>query len=173
MKKLLPILFCLPIFLVACSSNTEKPELAKLEEKTKWGISFGTIANAPINPDAQKDPALRKAIDNSLQTTWQSLMDAHAGMYIDLDFKSPKTIKGIILDSSQERFSEDYPHGWLIQGATTPGAWQELARDYNPRLIDGKVRLDFTPTSVQYLRIQLLGGKPYKWWSICEIDLVE
>jgi hypothetical protein len=173
MKRLLPILFCLPILLVACSSTSQKPELGKLEEKTKWGISFGTIANAPINPDAQNDVVLRKAIDGSPQTYWQSLMDAHAGMYIDLDFNSLRTIKGIILDSSYERFSEDYPHGWLIQGATAPGAWQELARDYKPKLIDGKVRLDFNPTSVQYLRIQLLGGKPYKWWSICEIDLVE
>jgi len=159
------------LLFVACQS--QQSPLQKAQEKDKWKITFGTISNQPLPPKAQIADYLRNAIDGTVNTYWQSCAEAHAGMYLDLDLNTPVTIRGIVLDSSLKTLGEDYPRGLVIYGATKEGKWKELARDYNTKPIKGKVTMEFAPTEVQYLRLRLLGGAPNKWWSVCEIDLLE
>jgi hypothetical protein len=162
---------CLLLILAAC--QTSQSPLQKVQDKTKWKITFGTLSNQLLPAEAQAADYLQRAIDGTVNTYWQSRAEAHAGMYLDLDLNTPRKLHGVVLDSSGKALAEDYPHGIVIYGATKEGEWKELARDYNNKPVDGKVTMEFTSVEVRYLRLQLLGGAPNKWWSVAEIDLLE
>jgi hypothetical protein len=170
-KLILPILIYALLLVIACQS--QQSPLQKVQEKAKWKITFGTLSNQPLPPEAQAADYLQRAIDGAVNTYWQSRAEAYAGMYVDLDLNNPHRIHGVVLDSSGKTLAEDYPHGLVVFGATKEGEWKELARDYNSKPVEGKVTMEFPVTEVRYLRLQLLGGAPNKWWSIAEIDLLE
>lgn len=171
-RKVIPfIAISVVLLFVACSS--QQSPLQKVQEKDKWKITFGTVSNHPLPAEAQVADYLRRAIDGTVNTYWQSRAEAHAGMYLDLDLNAPRKLHGVVLDSSIKTLSEDYPRGLVIYGASKEGEWKELARDYNSKPVEGKITMEFAPTEVRYLRLQLLGGAPNKWWSVCEIDLLE
>jgi hypothetical protein len=163
------LIICAALAMLACQSSPAQ----KAQDKANWKIIFGTLSNQPLPSEAQAADYLRRAIDGTVTTYWQSQAEAHAGMYLDLDLTTPLKIRGVVLDTSLKALGEDYPRGMVVYGATKAGEWKELFRDYNTEPVDGKVRLEFPPTEVRYLRLQLLGGVPNKWWSIAEIDLEE
>jgi len=158
---------------MALACQSPPTPVQKAQEKAGWKITFGSLSNQPLPPEAQAADYLRRAIDGTVTTYWQSQAEAYAGMYLDLDLGKVKKIHGVVLDSSLKILSEDYPRGLVIFGATQEGQWKELFRDYNIKPLDGRVRMEFPPVDVRYLRLQLLGGAPNKWWSIAEIDLLE
>ena len=165
------IIFSVVMLFVACQS--QQSPMQKMQDKAGWKITFGTLSNQPLPPEAQAADYLQHAIDGTVTTYWQSKAEAHAGMYVDLDLNKVRKIHGVVLDSSAKTLSEDYPRGLVIFGATQEGQWKEYFRDYNIKPLDGRVRMEFSPEDVRYLRLQLLGGAPNKWWSIAEIDLLE
>jgi hypothetical protein len=169
MKKdtIIILLVCAALSVLACQPGQ------RASNKINWKISFGTLSNQPLPPQAQAADYLRRAIDGTVNTYWQSQAEAHAGMYLELDLVTALVIRGVVLDTSLKILGEDYPRGMAVYGATKEGEWKELVRDYNIKPVDGKVRLEFPPTEVRYLRLQLLGGVPNKWWSVAEIDLEE
>ncbi len=164
---------CASLLLIVVACQTQQSPLQKVQDKAGWKITFGSLSNQPLPPEAQIDDYLRQAIDGTVNTYWQSRAEAHAGMYLDLDLNTSRKLHGVVLDSSSKTLAEDYPHGLVIYGAIKDGEWKELARDYNTKPVAGKVTLEFAPAEVRYLRLQLLGGAPNKWWSVCEIDLLE
>jgi hypothetical protein len=157
--------------IAAC--QTQQSVLQKIQDKAEWKIAFGSLSNQPLPPEAQADDYLRQAIDGTINTNWQSQTEAHAGMYLDLDLITPRRIEGVVLDASGKTIAEDYPRGLAVFGATREGEWKELARNYNIVPKEGRVTMEFPLTEVRFLRLQLLGGAPNKWWSVCEIDLLE
>jgi hypothetical protein len=166
-KIIVTLLFCAAMLALACQPTQ------KASVKADWKITFGTVSNQPLPPQAQAADYLRRAIDGTVNTYWQSQAEAHAGMYLELDLVTSLVIRGVVLDTSPKELGEDYPRGMVVYGATKAGEWKELFRDYNPKPVDGKIHLEFPPTEVRYLRLQLLGGVPNKWWSVAEIDLQE
>jgi hypothetical protein len=170
-KVISSIIISMVVLVIACQS--QQSPMQKLQEKANWKITFGTLSNQLLLPEAQAPEYLQRAIDGTLTTYWQSRAEAHAGMYVDLELNEVRKIHGVVLDSSAKTLGEDYPRGLVIFGATQEGQWKELFRDYDIKPLDGRVRMEFPSEDVRYLRMQLLGGAPNKWWSIAEIDLLE
>jgi hypothetical protein len=107
---------------------------------------------------------LAQALDGKLDTRWSSRALQQPGMWVELDLKQMRNVKGLKLDATGS--PNDYPRGYVVEVSTDGQQWHEVARrGNNDRALD----LSFATQPARYIRVEQTASAERWWWSIHEI----
>jgi hypothetical protein len=109
--------------------------------------------------------AARSAFDGDRGTRWTSGGPQQKGQWFELDLGFPVEVQSITLDAGDT--GDDYPRGYEVYLANTPGEWGEPAAQGVGKAKTTEIAV--TPREARYIRIAQTGSTTGMYWSICEL----
>jgi hypothetical protein len=111
----------------------------------------------------------RYAIDGDGATRWTTGAPQAEGQFFQIDLGGAQTFAGILLDSGNQSFENDYPRGYEVYVSSDGEAWSGLVAKGEGK---GPVTdVTFSAQTARYIRIVQTGSNPAYWWSIHEVNV--
>jgi hypothetical protein len=127
-----------------------------LTNRSSWKLS-----------SSHNQETLEQMIDGKPNTRWDSKTPQVPDMWVRIDFPTATDLCGIELQSTDS--PSDSPQLYEVQASNDGKTWTTLSKGAGSAEITS---ISFQKTTLQHLRIQQLGTKPGKFWSIHEIQLL-
>jgi hypothetical protein len=128
-----------------------------------------SLGEVPMHPDALKLDNLAYAVDGSMETRWTSVTNMEPGFFVELRFKRPRKVAGLVLNS--EPSPRDFPRGFVVEVSRDGKNWEEAAAGGPEATKKGVTTINFDrPREVSNVLITLNKAAPY-WWSIYELEI--
>jgi len=127
-----------------------------LTNRSSWKLS-----------SSHNQETLAQMIDGKPNTRWDSKTPQVPDMWVRIDFPTATDLCGIELQSTDS--PSDSPQLYEVQASSDGKIWTTISKGAGSAEITS---ISFQKTSIQHLRIQQLGTKPGKFWSIHELQLL-
>ncbi|MFO7975925.1 MAG: HEAT repeat domain-containing protein [Candidatus Hydrogenedentota bacterium] len=145
-----------------------RPYLEDSEVREEAKLAAEAAQTAAYKPSASvaSDKA-RNAIDNNIETRWDTGGKQQPGQWFMLDLGWPETIKQITLDASES--PRDYPRGYEVYISNSTEDWGDAVATGEGK--EAVTVIDCKNTKGRYIRIVQTGSTDVWYWSIHELKV--
>lgn len=129
-----------------------------LKNRSEWKLS-----------SSHNEAALSKAVDDLIETRYDTKTPQVPGMWVSVEFPSESLIAGIVLNSGSSR--GDYPRGFQVETSLDGKTWSKpVAMGKGTQALTS---ISFPATKAKAVRITQTDSASGSFWSIHELQVID